>query len=192
MRYETQLSDLTNIERKRGPHRLIPPLTRRRDRTFRLRTEGHEWMSWSDATERNEDDHSMVQQEHVDTLRNGVEAWNTWRAEQVSIAPDLSGADLSETHLRDIHLAGANLKGTNLAGAWLERANLLAANLEEANLEGVHLENANLSEARLDRANLLVANLAWTNLERGDPGASEPRRGEADGSQTRRGRSHRG
>jgi Pentapeptide repeats (8 copies) len=80
--------------------------------------------------------------EHLDLLQRGVHVWNAWRLKDLSLSPDLSGADL----------AGANLTETNL-----NRANLVGANLREANLHGVHLESASLDRADLAGANLVGA-----------------------------------
>ena len=38
----------------------------------------------------------MANQEHLDILKRGVEAWNAWRKEQPDEWPDLSNTDLSE------------------------------------------------------------------------------------------------
>ena len=54
----------------------------------------------------------MANKEHLNVLRQGVEAWNQWRKEHPNIQLDLSDADLSGTNL-----IGANLKGVNLSGA---------------------------------------------------------------------------
>jgi Pentapeptide repeats (8 copies) len=54
----------------------------------------------------------MANEEHLQMIRQGVDAWNKWRDEHPKIQPDLSGANLIEAHLR-----GAKLGGTNLRGA---------------------------------------------------------------------------
>jgi hypothetical protein len=41
----------------------------------------------------------MANQEHVDRLREGIEAWNRWREQYEDIRPDLNGADLNHGHL---------------------------------------------------------------------------------------------
>jgi uncharacterized protein YjbI with pentapeptide repeats len=52
----------------------------------------------------------MANQEHVAFLKQGVAAWNAWRAEH-DVQPDLSGANFSETNLREANLSRANLRG---------------------------------------------------------------------------------
>ena len=81
----------------------------------------------------------MANPEHLDILKQGVKAWNTWREKNRSVFPDLSRADLGV----------ANLSNADLTGANLFQANLTMANLPGANLEGAHLEKANLRFANL-------------------------------------------
>jgi uncharacterized protein YjbI with pentapeptide repeats len=59
----------------------------------------------------------MGDQSHVDILAQGVEAWNSWREQNPSIEPDLSGADLMMTKLTVADLSRANLTGANLSKA---------------------------------------------------------------------------
>ena len=69
----------------------------------------------------------MANEKYLAILKQGVDAWNTWRKENIAILPNLIGANL----------IGANLRGANLSGA----------NLSEANLSDARLRGANLSEA---------------------------------------------
>jgi uncharacterized protein YjbI with pentapeptide repeats len=52
---------------------------------------------------------AMANPDHLNTLEQGVDAWNAWRKQQSDTIPDLNGAELSGANL-----AGANLKGTDL------------------------------------------------------------------------------
>ncbi len=94
----------------------------------------------------------MAIDEQVELLKQGVRAWNAWRARQPEAAVDLShgalrglaleGADLSGADLSDADLRGADLSGARLVGARLQRANLFkaiigGADLTEADLRGV-------------------------------------------------------
>ena len=57
----------------------------------------------------------MANQEHLDILKQGVEAWNEWRESNPKITTrDLSGADLIEANLSGANLIGANLIEANL------------------------------------------------------------------------------
>ena len=124
----------------------------------------------------------MANAEHLAKLKEGVEAWNRWRASS-EVAPDLtrahlgganlaaadlSGANMTKARLGEAILCAANLTGANLSGTRLGRANLGAANLVEANLSGADISGANLSTAQLGRANLLKADLRVANLSKAD------------------------
>jgi uncharacterized protein YjbI with pentapeptide repeats len=129
----------------------------------------------------------MADQAHLDILQQGVDAWNSWREQNPSLEPDLSGAnlsrdaplrrtawgwerpDLSGANLSRATLSGANLSGADLRGANLSRAKLSAVNLYEADLWGADLSGANLlvanlSHAQLNRAYLSDASLSWAKL----------------------------
>ena len=86
----------------------------------------------------------MANSEYVKHLKQGPDAWNKYREENIDIYIS-QRPDFIE----------ANLKGANLREAYLEKANL-----EEANLKKANLREANLSEAHLEKANLRGA----TNL----------------------------
>jgi hypothetical protein len=91
----------------------------------------------------------MANQEHLDILKQGVEAWNAWRMKNPKIEPDLDGADL---------------KGANLTGAILAHACLISANLFRVNLTGAYLYDADLTRADLTFADLTRADLTRASL----------------------------
>ena len=76
----------------------------------------------------------MANEEHVNLLKDGVDAWNKWRKEHPDTRPDLTGANLT----------GANLTGASLSGADLSGAFLLTTDLREADLRGADLSKATL------------------------------------------------
>ena len=82
---------------------------------------------------------AMANQQHLATLRAGVDAWNHWRVDHPQITPDLSGAELTD----------ANLEGANLTAANLRDASLMRANLQGASFDGADLRYANLAGATL-------------------------------------------
>ena len=89
----------------------------------------------------------MANQDHLTTLRAGVDAWNHWRRDHPQITPDLSGAELTGANLQRANLTASNLQDaslmrTNLQGASLDEANLRYANLAGANLQGASFEHA--------------------------------------------------
>jgi len=115
----------------------------------------------------------MANPEHLEILRQGVEAWNKWRAEHSEVRPDLSGALLSEADLFGADLSKANLSEAMLSGADLSKANLSkamlsGANLSEANFIGANLIGANLSAAFLFTANLTGADFSGADLRAAD------------------------
>lgn len=91
----------------------------------------------------------MANNQQMDLLKQGTQAWNAWRAEQTEVSVDLSGAALR----------GLDLEGADLSGADLKDADLRGANLSGANLKGAHLEGANLFKVLIDGADLGEADL---------------------------------
>jgi hypothetical protein len=120
----------------------------------------------------------MANQEHLAILKQGVAAWNKWRAEHPDVRPDLSRARLREANLGRANLRQANLGRANLSEADLSRANFKRADLSGAKLGGANLggallfladlRGANLIRADLRGANLLLANLTGANLSAAD------------------------
>jgi uncharacterized protein YjbI with pentapeptide repeats len=125
--------------------------------------------------------------EHLDLLRQGVEAWNAWRGKKPQVVSDLSGADLRGANLVGArisstppiipgdrwqdHMEGtsagfflARLMQAQLGKADLRNANLVRADLSWADLSAADLSGANLSQAMLQGTNLSGADLGGTNL----------------------------
>jgi len=134
---------------------------------------------------------AMANEEHLGILRQGVEAWNTWRRDNRDTRPDFRGANLRlhilpGADLRQVNLNGANLRQASLCGASLYQANLRGAVLRQANLRdadlrlsdlrgavllqadlcGADLRQADLRGAHLNRADLTGANLTGARLDR--------------------------
>ena len=120
----------------------------------------------------------MANQEHLDRLKEGTNAFNTWRKQFPDIRPDLRKADLRNADLSEADLSRANLGEADLSGAYLRGAylifsnvigaNLIGTNLSGANLRGAYLTSADLSEADLSGADLTGAFLIGTNLSGAD------------------------
>ena len=102
----------------------------------------------------------MANQEHLDKLREGVEAWNQWRQEHPEIQPDLANANSNH----------ANLVGANLSHTYLGGVDFSFANLQNANLSGSALRGVDFTVANLSGANLSSTNLWDTNFMRSGPG----------------------
>lgn len=109
----------------------------------------------------------MAKEDHVTIIRQGVEAWNKWRQENLGVIPDIGAVDLNNKDLSGIDLSGANLSmtnfgGTDLSGAFLTGANLHDADLYDVDLSEAILYTANLNDARLKGANLTKAICGYT------------------------------
>jgi hypothetical protein len=103
--------------------------------------------------------------EHLELLRRGPRAWNAWRRQNPSIAPNLTRIYLS---VSERQMGQVNGGPVNLASARLRRASLRFATLSGADLSGADLSGADLTDARLDRANLANADLSGALLEHTD------------------------
>ena len=106
----------------------------------------------------------MANPEHLAKLKEGVEAWNEWRQENLGAVPNLRGALLVSVRLDGADLAGADLYRATLSGAHLEGTLLANADLVDADLMGAYLLKADLSGANLKGAKLGVADLRRANL----------------------------
>jgi hypothetical protein len=111
--------------------------------------------------------------QHLNVLKQGVEAWNNWRAANPGDEPDLAGAKLSTANLkganlRETDLRWADLSGADLSGAILNRADLRRANLNRSIFYQAKLSEANLSETYLSGADLRGADLRKAFFIRSD------------------------
>ncbi|MDO9714220.1 pentapeptide repeat-containing protein [Paracraurococcus lichenis] len=110
----------------------------------------------------------MANADHLDLLRQGVEAWNAWREKEPSVRPDLSGTDLSFKNFRKANFGGVDFRGANLVWVDFSEVDLREANLIEAHLRRADLREADLSRSDLRRANLSVADLRKAKLGSAD------------------------
>jgi len=106
----------------------------------------------------------MANEEHLALLRQGVEAWNEWKANNPDIRPNLSFATGSGIIIREAKLSGVDLSRADLSRADLSRADLIGSNLSEAHLKEAYLSEADLIGANLCEAYLGGADLIGTNL----------------------------
>jgi uncharacterized protein YjbI with pentapeptide repeats len=121
----------------------------------------------------------MANKEHVEILKQGAEAWNSWREKHPEVRPDLGqeklinadlsranldGADLRRADLSKAQLSHSSLFGANLESATLILADLLGAVLNDANASGASFFGAFLFGTRMKGANLDGANLLGTTL----------------------------
>ncbi len=111
----------------------------------------------------------MANPEHLGILKQGVDAWNSWRKAHPDVNPDLSAAKLESANLYEAKLDFANLLYADLSHADLGNtglfyADLRDADLEDANLKGADLRQADLSGSDLWRVNLYEAKLRDADL----------------------------
>ncbi|WP_298257101.1 pentapeptide repeat-containing protein [uncultured Litoreibacter sp.] len=104
----------------------------------------------------------MANPQHLEWLREGVDAWNARMREKRFVA-DLQGADLQGADLQRTDLRGADLRGADLQGALL-----LEADLQGADLQGADLQRAHLRGTDLQRALLKGALVRGAGLQRAD------------------------
>lgn len=107
---------------------------------------------------------AMPNLEHLEILKQGVEAWNESRRLNPYTQPyftdaDLGGANFRHAELGRMNLSGANLGQANLIGAILNGSNLSGADLSHAMLQGATLTSVNLSHANLSHADLSYAKI---------------------------------
>jgi uncharacterized protein YjbI with pentapeptide repeats len=117
----------------------------------------------------------MANQEQVEILKQGVQAWNKWRARNLGVQVDLFGAQLSGADLTEANLSGADLRGADLWKADLLKADLLKADLSGASLMGASLSRAYLGGARLYGAHLFGADLSGADLREADLSSADLR-----------------
>jgi len=114
----------------------------------------------------------MANEDHVARLKQGVVAWNAWRAKNQNEFPDLSGAILHDADLRGADLHEADLRHADLRRIDLRSTDLRLADLSNARLHGADLRHADLRRTCLAVAactgNLSHAVLASADLHRAD------------------------
>jgi uncharacterized protein YjbI with pentapeptide repeats len=125
----------------------------------------------------------MADEKQLEILKQGVEAWNSWRRKNPDVHIDFSEAkednlrelyrmddhersrvNLREANLREADLSGADLREADLSGADLRDADLRGAFLYRANFTGADLWGANFGGADLSEADLLEADLRCADL----------------------------
>jgi uncharacterized protein YjbI with pentapeptide repeats len=111
----------------------------------------------------------MADHEHLEILKQGVEAWNKWRSASPKTRPNLIRADLRNENLshadfKNLDLRGTVFRNTTLAGVDFRNSHLTAADLTGANLTNAVLLNTNFFGARLARADFAGATLGYTSF----------------------------
>ena len=115
----------------------------------------------------------MADEAHLAVLKQGVDAWNAWRAAHAGTPADLANASLRGLDLAKADLAGADcrkadLRGTILSGATLTDANLAGANFFKSVLDAADLAGANLVGAQFLNCAQLETTRNWQSAFRDD------------------------
>lgn len=110
----------------------------------------------------------MANQQHLDILKQGKEAWRQWRRKNPDEQLDFKEANLRGVDLNGLNLCYADFRGANLSKADLSVADLYHADLSYSNLREANLWGADLTDADLRGANLTGADLRKADLMRTD------------------------
>jgi uncharacterized protein YjbI with pentapeptide repeats len=101
----------------------------------------------------------MANPEHVAKLREGAEAWNTWR-KLSSDKPDLSGTEISERSLGDYDLTTCNF-----SGATLDRVTFPYGSCPECSFKDAIIVHCTFYRADLQNAIFSDAAIAFTMFD---------------------------
>jgi hypothetical protein len=110
----------------------------------------------------------MADPKHLEILKQGADAWNSWINKNVHIRPDLRNADLRGINLTGCYLAESELYGADLSEQDLTGLSLYESNLTETKFNRTILTKADFTGARLYRADLIEAILEGANLQATD------------------------
>ncbi|MCE1248443.1 MAG: pentapeptide repeat-containing protein [Firmicutes bacterium] len=103
--------------------------------------------------------------EHLALLKQSIQEFNKWRADNWNIKPDLSGADLRGMNLFQANLTDTNLSSADLSDAILVSAEARSADFDHTNLAGAQCQGVNFSLSNMTRASFHGANLTGTSLQ---------------------------
>jgi uncharacterized protein YjbI with pentapeptide repeats len=106
----------------------------------------------------------MADEQQLAVLRQGPDAWNTWRQKHPGDVIDFRNAELSYANLCGANLCGADFREADVREAKLCTANLRDADLCKADLWGADFREADLREAKFYQANLSRAKLSGADL----------------------------
>jgi TIR domain-containing protein/pentapeptide repeat protein len=114
----------------------------------------------------------MGNQEYLELIKKGVEAWNAWRKTQPVmltigvhkpfIIPEDSPFDLNKSDLTGGKFGGVNFSFTSFAGAILNGADLSNANLCFVNFLGTQVQDTDFTNAELNFTNFYSVDLSRT------------------------------
>lgn len=111
----------------------------------------------------------MVEEQHLEILKQGVKVWNKWREENRQLKPDVTGGnliyeDLSGINFSNMDFSYESLSSATLIGSRFNQAILEHTDLSDAFLCGAIFTNADLSCANLYGAVLVDSDLTGAKL----------------------------
>lgn len=120
----------------------------------------------------------MANPEHVEVLKQGVEAWNKWlrkmRKDGQEFVPDLSGHVIKESDPDllgwglEMDLSGINLMWANLEGAYLGHVKFTGGRFYGANLRECFFYRCDFARSHLMRSDLRDATFYVCDLTEGE------------------------
>lgn len=98
---------------------------------------------------------AMAYREHLEILKQGVDVWNQWRKNNITVRPslteaDLQGGDFKGINLRLVNLTAASFSGADLSGANLCETKMIFANLTDANITAARLYGSARDDWKID------------------------------------------
>ena len=106
-----------------------------------------------------------MNEDHVEIVKEGVDAVAKWRDANPGVVLDLKSADLAGCDLSGIDLSGAELSQANLSESRLAKTNFDSADLTYADLSKSIAHNASMKNANLDYSTLKQANLSYVDFQ---------------------------
>lgn len=105
----------------------------------------------------------MADKKQLELLEKGVKKWNTWRAKNPSVEPDLRGAsfrdmgrydnmDLSNTDLSKAFFLECTVRNGDFSSATLDKATLSYAHFDGCNFSGASLRGTKLRKTDLSNS----------------------------------------
>lgn len=101
----------------------------------------------------------MADDEHLQIIKQGADAWNAWRRLNPNVKPDLTGISLSGKQASNLRLAHADL-----SFATMKKANLRGCDVWRAVLNFSDMSGANLSRAFFGKTNMYCSNLSGASI----------------------------
>ena len=94
----------------------------------------------------------MANVTHIEILRQGIVAWNSWLKNNPHIKPDLSGISLTDANINGTALKISKSNRPNIAGVDFGSGYFRSTDFSGADLRGANFWNADLGFANFSNA----------------------------------------